>query len=137
MTDDSDTLSIRSLPDLIYERLRHDIATGVLQPGRLRISQLATRFGVSAIPIREALRLLEAHGLVSFQGNRSVVINAVSVEDVVENFAIRAELECDRARDLRGDRQVVRQEHLCELVDHPRGRERRAPRRWLSPADPG
>lgn len=94
MTGDSDTLNVRSLPDLIYERLRHDIATGVLQPGRLRISQLATRFGVSAIPIREALRLLEAHGLVSFQENRSVVINAVSVEDVVENFAIRAELEC-------------------------------------------
>ncbi len=94
MSENSDFLTVASLPDLVYERLRGEIASGVLHPGRLRISQLATRFGVSAIPIREALRLLEAEGLVSFRSNRSVVINSLQVSDVIEIFAIRAELEC-------------------------------------------
>lgn len=94
MSDESDTLSVSSLPDLVYERLRGEIASGALQPGRLRISQLSARFGVSAIPIREALRLLEAEGLVSFGGNRSILINSLQISDVIEIFTIRLELEC-------------------------------------------
>lgn len=94
MAESSETLSVSSLPELVYERLREDIASGALRPGRLRIGDLSNRFGVSAIPIREALRLLEAEGLVSFRGKRLIVINSLQASDVVEIFQIRSELEC-------------------------------------------
>jgi DNA-binding GntR family transcriptional regulator len=93
-TENSEILSVSSLPELVYERLRNDIASGALPPGRLSIRELSDRFGVSAIPVREALRLLEAQGLVSFRGKRLITINSLQVADVVEIFQIRSELEC-------------------------------------------
>lgn len=133
MTDGSDILSVASLPDLVYERLRSEIASGTLQPGRLRISQLSARFGVSAIPIREALRLLEAEGLVSFGGNRSIVINSLQIADVIEIFVIRAELECLAMRlsfpNLADDPGAF--EKLDDLVAQM-DRQLSAPHEWLT-----
>jgi DNA-binding GntR family transcriptional regulator len=89
----SDHLRVPSLPDLIYERLRREIATGELQPGPLKLRPIAERFGTSPIPVREALRRLEADGLVSVEGNRAIRVNAVSAKELDEVFSIRAELE--------------------------------------------
>jgi DNA-binding GntR family transcriptional regulator len=83
-----------SLPELIYLRLREEIANGKIQPGPLRLRPLATRFGTSQIPVREALRRLEAERLVSFDDNRAIIVNAVSAAGINEIFAIRVELEC-------------------------------------------
>ena len=93
MVSDADIVRIPSLPDVIYERLRREIATGQLQPGPLKLRPLAERFGTSPIPVREALRRLEADRLVSFEGNRAIRVNEVSAEELDEVFAIRAELE--------------------------------------------
>jgi DNA-binding GntR family transcriptional regulator len=82
-----------SLPDQIYARLREEIATGALKPGPLRLRPLAARFGTSQIPVREALRRLEAERLVTFNDSRAIVVNAISPADVEEIFAIRMELE--------------------------------------------
>lgn len=86
-------LRTTSLPALIYERLREEIRTGALKPGALRLRPLAERFGTSQIPIREALRRLEAEGLVSFDGHRKITVNSISGQEVDEIFSIRAELE--------------------------------------------
>jgi DNA-binding GntR family transcriptional regulator len=59
----------------------------------LKIADLAREFGVSSVPIREALRWLEAEGFVSFERNRSVRVNALSIEDLREIFLIRSALE--------------------------------------------
>jgi DNA-binding GntR family transcriptional regulator len=90
---DADIVRIPSLPDVIYERLRREIATGQLKPGPLKLRPLAERFGTSPIPVREALRRLESDRLVSFVGNRAIRVNAVSAKELGEVFAIRAELE--------------------------------------------
>jgi DNA-binding GntR family transcriptional regulator len=90
---DADLVRVPSLPDVIYERLRRAIATGAMQPGPLKLRPLAERFGTSPIPVREALRRLEADGLVSFVGNREIRINEVSAKELDEVFGIRAELE--------------------------------------------
>jgi DNA-binding GntR family transcriptional regulator len=93
--DNSESAVIRvpSLPELISERLRTDITRGVYKPGPVRIGELAKRFGVSAMPVREALRRLEAEGLISFQPNRQITINALTVAEVDEIFEIRLQLE--------------------------------------------
>jgi DNA-binding GntR family transcriptional regulator len=86
-------ISVPSLPEIISDRLRKDISRGVYKPGPVRIRELAERFGVSPMPVREALRRLEAEGLVSFQRNRQIRINSLSADEVDEVFQIRTQLE--------------------------------------------
>jgi DNA-binding GntR family transcriptional regulator len=85
-------IDLPSIPDIIYQQLRRDIGRGVYRPGPIRIRPLAERFGVSATPVREALRRLEAEGLVTLRKNQ-IVVNALSETELREIFAIRAELE--------------------------------------------
>src|SRR5579872_726821 len=82
-----------SIPALVSSELRRRIASGRLQPGPLKISDLAQEFGVSAVPVREALRMLEMEGLVTFDHNRSVHVNALSLEDLHEIYDMRMLLE--------------------------------------------
>jgi DNA-binding GntR family transcriptional regulator len=88
----SSPIELPSIPDVIYRELRRDIAHGVYQPGPIRVRILAERFGVSATPVREALRRLEAEGLVSLR-NRQIVINRLSRAEMREIYTIRGELE--------------------------------------------
>jgi DNA-binding GntR family transcriptional regulator len=86
-------ISLPSVTDVIYKQLRRDISRGVYRPGPINLKALAERFGTSVIPVREALRRLEAEGLVSFDGRRRIVINGLDVKEMDELFAVRAELE--------------------------------------------
>jgi DNA-binding GntR family transcriptional regulator len=85
-------IDLPSIPDVVYRQLRRDLARGVYKPGPIRIRPIAERFGVSATPVREALRRLEAEGLVSLRKNQ-IVVNSLSGSELREIFAIRAELE--------------------------------------------
>jgi DNA-binding GntR family transcriptional regulator len=85
-------IDLPSIPDVVYEQLRRDIAHGVYKPGVLRVRPVAERFGVSPTPVREALRRLEADGLVTLR-NRQILVRALSPVELEEIFAIRAELE--------------------------------------------
>jgi DNA-binding GntR family transcriptional regulator len=90
-------IDIPSIPDVVYRELRRDIARGVYKPGPIRIRPIAERFGVSPTPVREALRRLEAEGLVTLRKNQ-IVVNALSESELREAFAIRAELEAFAVR---------------------------------------
>lgn len=86
--------SNRATPSLVADVLREAIVRGVLREGvQLRQDALATEFGVSRIPIREALRKLEAEGLVTMQPNRGAVVAELSGEEVQEIYEIRILLE--------------------------------------------
>lgn len=85
-------IDLPSIPDVVYRQLRRDLARGVYKPGPIRIRPLAERFGVSATPVREALRRLEAEGLLTLRKNQ-IVVNSLSEVELREVFAIRAELE--------------------------------------------
>ena len=75
-------------------RLRQEIYGGIHPPGaRLRQGELATRFGVSTTPVREALSALQAEGLVTVDPHRGAVVVRPTAEDVRESFAIREVLE--------------------------------------------
>ncbi len=84
----------RSTPDLIAEALRQAIQHGIFTEGQsLRQDEIATQFGVSRIPVREALRQLEAEGLVSFHPNRGAMVTSLSPEAAQEICEIRLALE--------------------------------------------
>jgi DNA-binding GntR family transcriptional regulator len=84
----------RSLTQIIVELIRQGIYEGTYKPGtRLNIADLAQSFSASAVPVREALRNLEAEGLVEFRLNRGVVIKELSAGEVRELFLMRLPLE--------------------------------------------
>jgi DNA-binding GntR family transcriptional regulator len=89
-----DGLSRRKTSEEVAARLRAEILRGELQPGlRLRQGQVASRFGVSTTPVREAFALLQAEGLVRIDPHRGAIVFHPSVEDVREYYEIREALE--------------------------------------------
>jgi DNA-binding GntR family transcriptional regulator len=108
-------IDLPSIPDVIYHQLRRDLARGVYKPGPIRIRPLAERFGVSATPVREALRRLEAEGLVTLRKNQ-IVVNSLSEPELREIYAIRAELEAFAVR--RGAEAVKDDPELLRVLDN-------------------
>lgn len=89
-----DTIKRASLADAVYERLHDEIIHGHLANGA-KISQveLAERYGVSRIPVREALRRLQAESLVVATPYHPFVVRAVTADQVLELVDVRAALE--------------------------------------------
>lgn len=78
----------------LIETLREAILEGRYAPGsRLVQEDLAETFGVSRIPLREALRRLEGEGLVEITRNRGAVVRALSPKDVSDLYDLRLALE--------------------------------------------
>ncbi|TMV82043.1 GntR family transcriptional regulator [Thioclava sp. BHET1] len=74
--------------------LRDAVLTGRLPGGTpLRQEDLAAAFGVSRMPVREALRQLEAQALVDFVPHRGAVVTEISAADAADTYAIRMALE--------------------------------------------
>lgn len=82
------------LVDALVDRIYSKIVGGDLGPGSpLRQEALAQEFAVSRTPIREALRQLEAKGVISHARGYSAVVRTPSSREIRENYQIRAELE--------------------------------------------
>ncbi len=78
----------------IADALRTDILHGRLQAGQpLRQDEIAVRFGVSKIPVREALVQLKAEGLVDFYPNRGAFVSELSAAEAEEIYIMRIALE--------------------------------------------
>lgn len=91
--------TLGSLADQIHDHLERAILEGRLAFGqRLVEGQLAKAFGTSRSPIREALRRLEAEGLVQIDARRSASVVTLSQEDIIGTFEIREVLEGMAAR---------------------------------------
>src|SRR5690348_350922 len=86
----------QSLASAVAEKLRLMIIRGDVQEGeQLRQDAIARDFRVSRIPVREALRQLEAEGLIKIVAHRGAVVSALSPAEIEELFDIRALLECE------------------------------------------
>ncbi|BAZ52770.1 GntR family transcriptional regulator [Nostoc sp. NIES-4103] len=84
----------RSTPDLIADALREAILRGIFEEGQsLRQDEIATQFGVSRIPVREALKHLEAEGLVTLHLNRGAMVSVLTAAEAQEICEIRSALE--------------------------------------------
>lgn len=84
----------KSLRDKIYEKIRDNITWGKFAPGEHLVEdRLAAEFKASRSPVREALRLLEAEGLITFERNRGITVAKLSIKQVDEIYVLRYLLE--------------------------------------------
>ena len=90
-----------SLRDSVTHALRERIASGELAPGtRVVERQVAEQLGVSRVPVREALRVLEREGFLEERATRGMVVRRLHADDVAMLFAVRESLEALLSRRL-------------------------------------
>lgn len=78
----------------IADDLREAILTGEYAPGaRIRQEDLADRHGASRLPVRDALRMLEAEGLITLVANTGAWVSRLSLEECQEMYQIRERVE--------------------------------------------
>ncbi len=84
----------RTIADLAADALRDRILRGDLAEGApVRQDAMAAELGMSRIPVREALRRLEAEGLVELSPHCGAVVSSLSLEEITELFDLRALIE--------------------------------------------
>lgn len=89
----------RSSAELAADAIRDRILRGDYPEGApLRQDAIAAELGVSRIPVREALRRLEAEGLVAIHVHQGAVVPILSLEEIEELFELRALIEADLMR---------------------------------------
>jgi DNA-binding GntR family transcriptional regulator len=99
--------------------IQAQVLSGAVPVGtRLRQEALAEQFGVSRTPVREALRQLQASGLVELLPNRGAVVRGPTVRELREAYEVRAELEglaAELAAGRISDRDLLRLREAQEL----------------------
>ncbi|NBA97840.1 GntR family transcriptional regulator [Pseudomonas sp. R5(2019)] len=106
---------------VIEEKLRNAILDGRLPSGMaLRQQELATLFGVSRMPVREALRQLEAQSLLEVVPHKGALVAALIGEDAVDTYALRLLLETEALRQsipLLEPEDIALARHYIELLE--------------------
>jgi DNA-binding GntR family transcriptional regulator len=115
----------RSARHAVFEQLVRWIEEGFLEPGEpIKDSEIATRFGVSRTPVREALQMLEHRGAVEMLPGRMTRVTAVSPQDVALLYgplsalqAFAAEMGTASAQEHDVERMKQHNERLAAAVD--------------------
>jgi DNA-binding GntR family transcriptional regulator len=106
---------------IIEEKLRSAILDGRLPSGTaLRQQELATLFGVSRMPVREALRQLEAQSLLRVETHKGAVVAPLISEDAFDAYALRSLLESEALRQsipLLDAQDLAQARHYIELLE--------------------
>jgi DNA-binding GntR family transcriptional regulator len=113
--------------EFIIEALRHDILTGKLAPGeKLPLDALASRFGTSVIPIREALRVLEAERLIDLRPHKTATVAVLSLETIKDLYRVRLILDVEAVRMAHGNLPPGKLAEIRTVIDRmERAAERR------------
>jgi DNA-binding GntR family transcriptional regulator len=92
--DPQSTTAFISLRDKVVRRVRSDIVSGRSAPGTMySVPALAEQLAISTTPVREALLELSRSGLISPRRNRGFLVEAISLDDLNNLFAVRTVLE--------------------------------------------
>lgn len=110
--------SASTRPEHIAALLRRGIRDSVLQPGQSLIQEdLAARFGISRAPLREALWMLAAEGLVTIVPGYGAVVTSLNPEEITELYDIRIALETGLATAVTDRTSAAEIDELDELVN--------------------
>jgi len=92
--DGSEPLELITAVDVAYHGIRSSILSGEFEPGmQLKLQNLAGRYSISLIPVREALRLLQAEGLVESVRNKGARVASISLDETMDVYRLRLVLE--------------------------------------------
>ena len=106
-----------SAVDLVLHEIRRSILSGELPPGRpFTVPTLTEQLGVSHVPVREALRQLEAQGLVTLSPSRSATVTALDPDDLRAIYRLRITVEPELAALSAPERTDVQIEELDGMV---------------------
>lgn len=107
--------------DFIYEEIKKDILSGKLKPKqRLVISSIAKEFGVSEIPVRDAISKLFGEGLIDYGTNNRAQVSGISTSDLKDVLEMRIILEpvCTQlAIENITDDQIEKLQSLINMMD--------------------
>ena len=83
-----------SLVDQVIEQIRQSIFNFEYKPGdKIDLKELSEKWGVSRTPLREAIRKLEAEGLITYKAQKGFMIRSIQPEEVKKLFVVRKNLE--------------------------------------------
>jgi DNA-binding GntR family transcriptional regulator len=109
--------------DAVHLALRDAILNSLMKPGeRLHVEELAEKLGVSLTPVRNALQLLEAEGLVVVRPRSGTFVASLTAQDIEETFDIRCALErlaAQKALTRMTAEDLRRLRALLRLLRHP------------------
>lgn len=125
-------LPTRTLRQQVYDRVREKIISAGVLPGEtLSLRRLAEEFGVSLMPVREALWQLESERVVVIEANRRIRVNTLTQDEMRDVYTIRVLLEsmaAERSCASRPDSALPTAKRLLEQT----GRHlKRSPRRYI------
>ncbi|MBL7178102.1 MAG: GntR family transcriptional regulator [Desulfobacteraceae bacterium] len=108
----------KTLRQKVYDQLRHGIITGKILPGEsIKLRDVADQFGVSLMPVREALWQLESEKVIVIESNRSIHVNELTAREMQEAIEIRLMLEtlaAQRACERRPDSALLKVKRLLQ-----------------------
>jgi DNA-binding GntR family transcriptional regulator len=106
-----------SAVDLVLHEIRRSILSGELPPGRpFTVPALTERLGVSHVPVREALRQLEAQGLITLSPSRSAIVTPLDPDDLRAIYRLRITVEPELAALSAPDRTDAEIDELDRMV---------------------
>lgn len=109
-----------SKTEYVARRLREDLADGVISPGdSLSQADIAVRYGVSATPVREAMRTLEAEGLIVYLTHKGATVADLPTIDIHDLYLFRREVEGLTARlavERATDKQIARLRQIHQQI---------------------
>lgn len=108
------------IPSRIAGEIREQINRGVLSPGlQLRQMDLANQFSVSRVPVREALKLLAAEGLIGHDPNKGFHVAYLSSDEARQLYRIRYLLESELLSTVQwpNEQQLAHLDHMVESLD--------------------
>jgi len=110
-----------SLTESLYNSLRERVLSGAVLPGsELRQELIAKQFGVSRVPVREAMSRLQAEGLIIRRPRRGFVVTSLDIPEIIEIFELRMVLEqhaIDTATRMRSEADVRGVEELLVKME--------------------
>ena len=122
-------IAVKTLRQEVYDQLRDKIISADILPGEtISLRELAQKFGVSLMPVREALWQLESERIIVIESNKRIRVNTLTAKEMEEALRLRLMLEstaAERACDLRPESALLKVkkqlEALQSAADRPKG----------------
>jgi len=114
-------IAVKTMRQEVYEQLRDKIISAEILPGEsISLRDLASKFGVSLMPVREALWQLESERIIVIESNKRIHVNSLTAKEMEEALRLRVMLEtlaAERSCDLMPVKEIPKLKILIESME--------------------